>query len=69
MNHYLQVTFAVIAFICGIGIIVFSVIDIPGSMTAMVIFGLVMMVMALIMWVTAISKRNKELRNRDKISE
>ena len=66
MNHKLQVFFAVIAFICGIGIIVFSVIDIPGSMIAMVIFGLVMMVLALAMWVTAISKKNKELKNKAK---
>lgn len=60
MIHNLEIVCGVISLICGIGIVVFSCIDIPGSELAMLIFGVVLMVMALCyMWLFARSRRNK----------
>lgn len=59
MNHTLQIIFAVIALICGIGDIIFSVVHIPESMVIMVILGLIMIIMGVAMWILAISKKNK----------
>lgn len=60
MIHKLEIVCGIISLICGIGLVVFSCIDIPGSMLAMAIFGIVLIVMALLyMYLYARSKRNR----------
>lgn len=58
MIHKLEIVCAIISLICGIGMIVFSCINIPGSMLAMAIFGIVLIITALIyMYLYARSRR------------
>ena len=58
MIHKLEIVCGVISLICGIGLVVFSCIDIPGSMLAMAIFGIVLIIMALLyMFLYARSRR------------
>ena len=60
MIHKLELVCGIISLICGIGIIVFGCIDIPGSQLAMAIFGIVLMVMALCyMWLYARSRKKR----------
>ena len=58
MIHKLEIVCGIISLICGIGLIVFSCIDIKGSMLAMAIFGIVLIITALCyMYLYARSKR------------
>ena len=60
MIHKLELVCGIISLICGIGIIVFGCIDIPGSELAMLIFGVVLMVMALLYMFLYARSRNKK---------
>lgn len=58
MLHKLEIICGIISLICGIGMVVFSCIDIPGSQLAMAIFGIVLMIVALLyMYLYARSRR------------
>ena len=59
MIHKLEIVCGIVSLICGIGLVVFSCIDIPGSMLAMAIFGLVLIITALLyMYLYARSRKN-----------
>lgn len=64
MLHKFGIFIAVVAFICGVGIIVFSCIDIPGSELAMAIFGIVLMIMALLYMFYYNRERKEVIKNK-----
>lgn len=63
MIRKLEVICAIISLICGIGLIVFSCVDMPGKELALFIFGIILIAMALIyMYLYDLNRRKRNFR-------